>query len=278
MIKKTKFLLFLIFLSIGLIGQIEVINNDVLIGTPGTIPMQKLEVEGNIVLNSSETEGSLHYKRNHIIHGKNGRKRLQFSTDESTQLSWSWIQMFGAETCAECTVSKRGVFGLGGQKIEFWTNSTGSSHGQIMAEFKADGNSTFNGDVTAPCFVGSTNCYSDIRLKKAVQNYSKGLTALLALQPVQFMYNGKGGTRNNQQQIGLIAQEVQQVAPELVVHERRSQEDNESYLQIKESEIKYIIINAVQDLNEKVDSLIKEKDDEIRELKEKIEKLKMHQR
>ncbi len=94
---------------------------------------------------------------------------------------------------------------------------------------------------------------SDRNLKDNIQDYKKGLNELLALSPVSFQYNGKGGTVKGSEHLGLIAQEVEEILPELVqkynykpVSSDYGEEDRE-YLEIKTSDIPYLLINAIKD-------------------------------
>ena len=123
---------------------------------------------------------------------------------------------------------------------------------------------------------------SDKRLKNNIRNFDKGLAEVLSLNPVSFAYNGKGGTNSGENHIGLIAQEIQKVVPEMVesfehkiIQEATLEEGlkvlgEESYLQIKDSEIKYLLINAVQEQN----ALIGNQASEIEELRNIISELR----
>ena len=116
---------------------------------------------------------------------------------------------------------------------------------------------------TSECIISpSTSCTSDLRTKSNIRNYESGLDEVLRMAPKTFCYNGQGGTKTGSQHIGLIAQEVLKVAPELVQKGNAIDEHDDPYLQIRESEIKYLIINAV-----------KEQQVIIEQLKKRIEKL-----
>jgi hypothetical protein len=96
-------------------------------------------------------------------------------------------------------------------------NSTGSGsavYGDASGSFVAwAGN--FNGDVTGRDFYGNTFNPSDARLKKDIANASYGLDEVMKLRPVTYAWN-EPEKHGNGRQVGLIAQEVQQVIPELV--------------------------------------------------------------
>ena len=101
-----------------------------------------------------------------------------------------------------------------------------------------DGTPRFD-TVTAQTFLG----ISDIRLKENIQDY-KCSKSILDLPIKKFDYID--GSKNN---IGCIAQDLQEICPELVV------EDNKGYLTINESKLIYLLIQEVKDLKAKVDML-----------------------
>jgi hypothetical protein len=59
---------------------------------------------------------------------------------------------------------------------------------------------------------------SDIRLKDILSNYTRGLNDIIQLQPIKFKYkeNNPRKLPSDQEQIGFVAQEVQNVFPEAV--------------------------------------------------------------
>lgn len=88
-------------------------------------------------------------------------------------------------------------------------NSTTS---QVFARFEINNTNTGSGQINAnganQAAFGST---SDARLKENVTNLPSQLAALLALRPVEFDYKDGSG-----HQIGFIAQEVQQIFPDVI--------------------------------------------------------------
>lgn len=60
-------------------------------------------------------------------------------------------------------------------------------------------------------------CPSDLVLKRDIEPFTLGLAAVVGLRPVNFYYNGLGGVQDDGvRQLGLIAQEVERVAPQLI--------------------------------------------------------------
>ena len=129
--------------------------------------------------------------------------------------------------------------------------------GNPASELHVNGSITYN---------GSLNNASDRRLKRNINNFDYGLEEVLQLNPVTFEYNGKANLRNaGQQQVGLVAQELEKVAPELVstfTHEEENAETkvtkSQDYLMISESSIKYMLVNAVKEQQDKIETLEQE--------------------
>jgi len=116
--------------------------------------------------------------------------------------------------------------------------------------------------VVGNIFASGTITPSDSRLKTVIKNDVEfGLDAVMSLNVIEFEYNGLGGTKKNDRHFGLLAQELQKAAPSLVEEytdveykytELQGSQHQEyvgetTYLSIKDSEIKYLLMNAIQD-------------------------------
>lgn len=109
------------------------------------------------------------------------------------------------------------VGGATGFGVKGAINSGGSGsavYGDAGGSFTAwAGN--FNGDVTGRDFFGNSfTPSSDARLKKDIENAPYGLAEVMKLRPVT--YKWKASDADPGTQVGLVAQEVQGVVPELV--------------------------------------------------------------
>lgn len=98
---------------------------------------------------------------------------------------------------------------------------------------------TFTGTVTAPNFVSS----SDARLKSDIAPITAALTKVQALTGVTFTMAG-----SDVRQMGLIAQDVQAVAPEAVV-------EAEGVLRLAYGNLIGLLVEAIKDLAQEVDQL-----------------------
>ena len=152
-------------------------------------------------------------------------------------------------------------FGLAGSKRAMFIDGSnqfvGIGTASPSSELDVHGTISHNG----------TTVHSDKRLKKNVQDLELGLEAVLALNPISYEYNGKAGTKDGDYHIGIFAQELQKVAPSLVgeaVHTNYSEYSGseeasqviseESYLYIKDNEIKYLLVNAIKSQQELIEA------------------------
>lgn len=115
---------------------------------------------------------------------------------------------------------------------------------------------------------------SDLRLKQDIEPYKSGLKEILKLSPVTFEYNGEGGTVTGQKHIGLIAQDLVSIAPELVSDGNSRKNDGSAYMQIKDNEVKYLLLNAIKELQKIITTNQEVHETEIKALRKEIDDLK----
>lgn len=112
------------------------------------------------------------------------------------------------------------------------------------------------------------SCLSDIRLKKNINSFNLGLPQILGLKPVTYQFNGLGGTTDDgKTKTGLIAQDVEKVAPGLVSTQQVKLNPNDK----TETEVKAVDYNA---LTFTLINAVKEQQKEIESLRQEIEELK----
>jgi len=124
---------------------------------------------------------------------------------------------------------------------------------------------------------------SDARLKKNVKPLEYGLEAVMRLTPIKYEYNGRANTTDGAEHIGLFAQDLQRVVPELVeehvhralVKRNMSIDDplefssEETFLRIRDNEVKYILLNAIKEQQQ----IIQEQSTKVASLEDRINKL-----
>ncbi|MEO7960673.1 MAG: tail fiber domain-containing protein [Ginsengibacter sp.] len=105
---------------------------------------------------------------------------------------------------------------------------------------------TVSGSVSASMY----NVSSDRRLKLNIKSLNYGLKEILELQPVSYSWKENP---SKDPQLGLIAQDVKVVVPEIV-----SGDENTGTLSINYTAIIPILINAIKDQQKQIDELKKE--------------------
>tara|TARA_Y100000401_G_scaffold64401_1_gene51248 strand:+ start:1579 stop:2868 length:1290 start_codon:yes stop_codon:yes gene_type:complete len=105
-------------------------------------------------------------------------------------------------------------------------------------DMSAAGKATFNDDVVA---------FSDERLKSNIETIPNALDKVLQMRGVNFDKNGH-------KSMGVIAQEVEKIIPEVVSTENK---DGEEYLGVAYPNMVGILIEAIKDLQKQVDELKK---------------------
>ena len=116
---------------------------------------------------------------------------------------------------------------------------------------------TVNGGITCYDFFNN----SDRRLKKNIQNLNYGLKDLVSLQPVT--YNWIDPKQTDKTQIGLIAQDLIPIIPELV-----NGDEEKGKLSVNYVGLVPVLINAIKEQQSKLDAQQKQID----ELKELVQK------
>ncbi len=99
---------------------------------------------------------------------------------------------------------------------------------------------------------GTWTASSDRRLKRNISEYTGGLDDILAIRPVQFQYNGLSGYDTEKEHIGVIAQELAEIAPYMVGTYTK---DGTEYLEVDNSAMIYMLINAVKEQQAQIDDL-----------------------
>jgi hypothetical protein len=115
--------------------------------------------------------------------------------------------------------------------------------------FRLDGsgNGLFDGDVVAY----STTIASDARLKENVKDLNYGLKDVLDIRPVSFDWIDK---RNGQHDIGVIAQEIEKIIPEVVV-EVDTLNSEDTHKTVDYAKLTSVLIKAVQEQQQQINEL-----------------------
>ena len=119
--------------------------------------------------------------------------------------------------------------------IIFRGNDGGSGINALTLDMSEAGAATFNNNVTA---------YSDERLKDNIETLEDGLDKVEQLRGVTY-------TRDDRENIGVIAQEVEKILPEIVL----TADDEMGTKSVDYSRLTAVLIEAVKDLSARVKEL-----------------------
>jgi hypothetical protein len=127
-----------------------------------------------------------------------------------------------------------------------------SSYGAGTATFDAGGNIT---------------SVSDERLKTNIKSYKTGLKELLQLKPIQYKWNDKSKMEMEGTYAGFSAQNVKANIP------LGTGENKEGYLSLQDRAIMATLVNAVKELNTKIENLEKQNAKLVKKLNKKPKKV-----
>ena len=116
--------------------------------------------------------------------------------------------------------------------------------------FMYDSSGNFHAD--ADVYAYSTSVGSDRKLKTNIKDIKYGLKDVLKLRGVDFDWKEK---RDGVHDIGVIAQEVKKVIPEVVQEVEDLVED--TYLSVDYAKLVPVLIEAIKELKEEIDGLRK---------------------
>ncbi|WCK53828.1 tail fiber domain-containing protein [Aneurinibacillus sp. Ricciae_BoGa-3] len=160
-----------------------------------------------------------------------------------------------------------------------WNHSAGTGETNFLNHpgtggggwyFKQSANSTTSSFTTEAYITGTGQGYfngtysiSDERLKKDIVLIDNALEKVKQIQGVHYRWNEKYleayPSRENALQVGVLAQEVEKVLPEAItVMEGIEIDDGEEYKTVDYARLVPLLIQAVKELNDKVDKLTKE--------------------
>ena len=121
------------------------------------------------------------------------------------------------------------------EDIFFQGNDGGTFFNALTLDMSEAGAATFNNNVTA---------FSDERLKDNIETLDGGLSKILSMRGVTY-------TRDGKDNVGVIAQEVENVIPQIV----KTADDEMGTKSVDYSRITAVLIEAVKELTKRVEEL-----------------------
>ena len=111
-------------------------------------------------------------------------------------------------------------------------------------------NSSYGAYVTGSMYVTGSYGSSDIRFKENIETIDNGLDKVMKMRGVYFDWNDDHKVEKGEgRQVGVIAQEINMVLPEVVMHQ-----DNDEYA-VDYSKITGVLIEAIKDLKNEINQL-----------------------
>ncbi len=249
--KKIIYIVLFSILPMLTYAQLDVVNNNVGIGGI-TDPQERLEVdgiaktEGNTVLTTGASATTLYERTDGaaVLVGA-GNSGAGFAVDEGYNFD---IRM-RSRAAIQSRLLTYGTILIRGRGD---TKRVGIGVANPTEKLHVAGNIAHQGGVII----------SDRRLKRNATDFNYGLKEVMKLRPLTYDYTGKGGTTSGKYNVGLFAQDLQQIAPEFVSTFTHTEEDEEGktvseeeYLKIYDTGIKYMLINAIKEQQAIIETL-----------------------
>jgi len=122
------------------------------------------------------------------------------------------------------------------------------SNGAENMRLESDGDLHVEGDVVA-----YSTTISDKRLKDNVKPLESSLDKVMNLKGVEYVWNN--GSRKGQKDIGFIAQEVENIIPEIVREKKVIFDEEEKYKTVDYEKITAVLVEAVKELKSEIEVL-----------------------
>jgi hypothetical protein len=192
-----------------------------------------------------------------------GTDTLHYSAlDLGTTFGDSTSDPAGKKLAIYNNIAGTSFFGLGvsNNVLQFHAGSaSGAVPGMVLTSSASVGIGTtaptaalsVNG--TANNLSGTWGIFSDARVKTVDGDYKDGLNTVMKIHPVKFHYNTNAPFRSAEQQIGIIAQEMEQIAPYMVT--KINAEGFDDLRQYNNQALPYMLVNAVQEQQKQIEAL-----------------------
>ena len=180
-----------------------------------------------------------------------------FTTNYGTKL------LVGGEIIARSLTASASMISIGGDSTSAFIKVGKQDGSQTARPFRievgtsermrleTDGDLHVDGDVVA-----YSTTISDKRLKDDVKPIESSLDKVINLKGVEYVWND--GSRKGQKDIGFIAQEVEEIIPEIVREKEVIFNKEEKYKTVDYEKITAVLVEAVKELKAEVEELKKQ--------------------
>ena len=194
---------------------------------------------GNVLIGTTTDESYKLY-----VNGGSGNAGLFNSTSAANQIKASGTAPAITFTNTITSPTIGGTLGAATSANHFLT---GTSAGDLVLINNYSGNRVYvvssSGGVYLTSGATSWTANSDIRLKNINSHIEKAVEKLSTLQTINFSYKDD---KSNKQNLGLIAQEVEKIFPELV------DKNGDDMLGVRYTELVPVLIKAIQELEARI--------------------------
>jgi len=237
------------------------------VGIATSTPARALEIIGGVLISNNQTVNTTKQSNLLMRHYNNGTIFFNYVTGQSTSTANSVV--FGGGSGAQYAATAVSIntaatnTTTGGGTQRFLIDNTGKIRmntagptGTMTHELNLiTGNASKpgGGDWATP---------SDARIKKGVRPFTDGLDKVMEIEPVYFSYKEKTGYPSNTEYVGIIAQDMQKIAPYTIKEVEISQNPEEERLDLPETlltydgtAVTYMLVNAIQEQQATIEDL-----------------------
>jgi trimeric autotransporter adhesin len=249
------------------------VGDNSLVGIGTSSPSTRLFIK------DGSSSGGTPFGNSSVVIDKNGFSYLQMLTPDASESGL----FFGVTSnnisggfVFNNSTNKKGLQVRTGGSTKLRIDSTGRL---AVGNFAPSHRLQLDIDDAAKPGTGTWTIASDKRLKKNIVPFTDGLKLVKKINPVWFEYNGLADLQTGKKFVGVVAQDMQKVAPYMVgsfMHTDTATGKGSEYLDYNPNSLFYILVNAVKELsadndvkNEKIDSLQKYNDN----LEQRVAKL-----
>lgn len=221
------------------IEPIYIVGNNVGIGTSN--PIEKLHVEGNMLVNGITKTSEIRSATNLALYSDGADETISINGETLLVNTYNFTVESSTAQINSAILLQNGTVGIGTYSPTQVLDVVGN------ARFRSIGSDASSGALYYAADGTLTTNASDARLKYDIKDLDElTLQKLLDLRPVSFKWNG-----SNVDSLGLIAQEVQEVFPELVFTN-----ENTGFLGVKYELLNSLLLKALQQQNKKIENIL----------------------
>jgi|GEM_PF-1113335 len=213
-------------------------------GQSGLAQRMVIKDNGNVGIGETAPNAKLHISGSETTtHGMNSG--IQLTNTASTN---SWFIRTGATG----TATPAGGFSIGdNSSYRFVINSSGNvgvatTAPTAMLSVNGNANNT----------TGSWALFSDERIKTITDDFTDGLTVIKKIQPVKFRYNDNAPFKSDEEQIGIVAQDLEKIAPYMV--SQKPYKEFNDLREVNNQAYVFLLINAVKEQQVQIEAQQKE--------------------